>query len=92
MSLLNAFKSANDVLLNATQGIAELITRPGLINVDFRRREDVMSEMGQAMMGTGAPAARTVRARRRRRPSTARCWRISIWPAPRASWSTSPRA
>jgi cell division protein FtsZ len=54
MSLLNAFKAANDVLLNATQGIAELITRPGLINVDFADVKTVMSEMGQAMMGTGA--------------------------------------
>jgi cell division protein FtsZ len=54
MSLLNAFKAANDVLLNATQGIAELITRPGLINVDFADVKTVMCEMGQAMMGTGA--------------------------------------
>jgi cell division protein FtsZ len=54
MSLLNAFKAANDVLLNATQGIAELITRPGLINVDFADVKTVMSEMGQAMMGTGS--------------------------------------
>ncbi|MGB5735401.1 MAG: cell division protein FtsZ, partial [Thiohalocapsa sp.] len=46
MSLLNAFSSANDVLLNATQGIAELITRPGLINVDFADVKTVMSEMG----------------------------------------------
>ncbi|MGA7982971.1 MAG: cell division protein FtsZ [Chromatiaceae bacterium] len=53
MSLLNAFKAANDVLLHATQGIAELITRPGLINVDFADVKTVMSEMGQAMMGTG---------------------------------------
>jgi len=54
MSLLNAFSSANDVLLNATQGIAELITRPGLINVDFADVKTVMSEMGVAMMGIGA--------------------------------------
>jgi cell division protein FtsZ len=54
MSLLNAFKAANDVLLHATQGIAELITRPGLINVDFADVKTVMSEMGQAMMGTGS--------------------------------------
>jgi cell division protein FtsZ len=53
-SLLNAFSSANDVLLNATQGIAELITRPGLINVDFADVKTVMSEMGVSMMGTGA--------------------------------------
>jgi cell division protein FtsZ len=54
MSLLNAFKAANDVLLNATQGIAELITKPGLINVDFADVKTVMSEMGQAMMGTAS--------------------------------------
>ncbi len=53
MSLLNAFKAANDVLLNAVQGIAELITRPGLINVDFADVKTVMSEMGAAMMGSG---------------------------------------
>jgi len=54
MSLLNAFKAANDVLLNATRGVAELITRHGLINVDFADVKTVMSEMGEAMMGMGA--------------------------------------
>jgi len=54
MSLLNAFSSANDVLLHAVQGIAELITRPGLINVDFADVKTVMSEMGVAMMGSGS--------------------------------------
>jgi cell division protein FtsZ len=53
ISLLNAFKSANDVLQGAVQGIAELITRPGLINVDFADVRTVMSEMGVAMMGSG---------------------------------------
>lgn len=53
VSLLEAFKSANNVLLNAVQGIAELITRPGLINVDFADVKTVMSEMGMAMMGSG---------------------------------------
>ncbi|MBK8286348.1 MAG: cell division protein FtsZ [Ahniella sp.] len=53
ISLLNAFRSANDVLLGAVQGIADLITRPGLINVDFADVRTVMSEMGMAMMGTG---------------------------------------
>jgi cell division protein FtsZ len=52
-SLLDAFKAANDVLLGAVQGIAELITRPGLINVDFADVRTVMSEMGMAMMGSG---------------------------------------
>lgn len=53
ISLLNAFGAANDVLLGAVQGIAELITCPGLINVDFADVRTVMSEMGMAMMGSG---------------------------------------
>jgi len=53
VTLMDAFKAANDVLLNAVQGIAELITKPGLINVDFADVRTVMSEMGVAMMGTG---------------------------------------
>ena len=52
-SLLDAFREANDVLLGAVQGIAELIIRPGMINVDFADVRTVMSEMGAAMMGTG---------------------------------------
>lgn len=52
VSLLNAFKAANNVLYGAVQGIADLITRPGLINVDFADVRTVMSEMGMAMMGT----------------------------------------
>ncbi|HAC33146.1 MAG TPA: cell division protein FtsZ, partial [Gammaproteobacteria bacterium] len=50
VSLLSAFKEANEVLRGAVQGIAELITRPGLINVDFADVRTVMSEMGMAMM------------------------------------------
>jgi len=53
VTLVNAFRAANDVLRGAVQGIAELITRPGLINVDFADVRTVMSEMGMAMMGTG---------------------------------------
>ncbi len=52
-SLLDAFRTANDVLLNAVQGIADLIIRPGMINVDFADVRTVMSEMGLAMMGIG---------------------------------------
>ncbi|MEY2721514.1 MAG: hypothetical protein RL245_1240 [Pseudomonadota bacterium] len=52
-TLLDAFKSANGVLQGAVQGIAELITRPGLINVDFADVRTVMSETGMAMMGSG---------------------------------------
>jgi len=53
-SLLDAFKAANDVLKGAVQGISELITNPGLINVDFADVKTVMSEMGMAMMGSGS--------------------------------------
>ncbi|GGJ99439.1 cell division protein FtsZ [Luteimonas terricola] len=52
-TMVQAFRAANDVLLGAVQGIADLIVRPGLINVDFADVRTVMSEMGLAMMGTG---------------------------------------
>jgi len=52
-TLLDAFKAANDILLGAVQGIADLIIRPGMINVDFADVRTVMSEMGMAMMGSG---------------------------------------
>ena len=53
ISVLNAFGAANNVLLGAVQGIAEIITRPGLINVDFADVKTVMGKMGMAMMGSG---------------------------------------
>ena len=52
-TLLDAFKSVNGVLQGAVQGIADLITRPGLINVDFADVRTVMGETGMAMMGSG---------------------------------------
>jgi len=51
-TMVDAFNKANEVLFNAVQGISELITRPGLINVDFADVRTVMSEMGMAMMGS----------------------------------------
>lgn len=54
IQLVEAFREANNVLHNAVQGIAELITKPGMIGVDFADVRTVMSEMGMAMMGTGA--------------------------------------
>ncbi len=51
--LLDAFKVADEVLLHATKGISDLITIPGLINLDFADVRTVMSEMGHALMGTG---------------------------------------
>ena len=53
MTVLNAFRQANDVLFGAVQGITDLILLDGLINVDFADVRTVMSEMGMAMMGTG---------------------------------------
>jgi cell division protein FtsZ len=53
ITLQEAFRAANDVLYGAVQGIAELITHPGLINVDFADVRTVMSEKGRAMMGSG---------------------------------------
>jgi len=54
VSLINAFKAANDVLLDAVQGITELIIHPGMINVDFADVRTVMSGMGAAIMGMGS--------------------------------------
>ena len=54
--LLEAFASVDDVLSGAVQGIADLIIRPGMINVDFADVRTVMSEMGMAMMGSGSAA------------------------------------
>jgi cell division protein FtsZ len=54
VSLVNAFRAANDVLLDAVQGITELILHPGMINVDFADVRTVMSGMGAAIMGTGS--------------------------------------
>ena len=56
VSLVNAFSKANDVLHGAVQGIADLIIRPGMINVDFADVRTVMGEMGMAMMGSGCAA------------------------------------
>jgi cell division protein FtsZ len=54
VTLLNGFKAANDVLQNAVQGISDLITRPGMINVDFADVRTVMANRGLAMMGLGS--------------------------------------
>lgn len=54
VSLMDAFKAANNVLLDAVQGITELIVHPGMINVDFADVRTVMSGMGAAIMGTGS--------------------------------------
>src|SRR5689334_16577304 len=52
-TMLDAFRKADEVLLNAVQGISDLITVSGLINVDFADVRTIMKEMGRALMGTG---------------------------------------
>jgi cell division protein FtsZ len=74
-SLLAAFGAANEVLQGAVQGIAELITRPGLINVDFADVRTVMSEM-----------VMTAHVKRPRQLYQVRCWKILIWPVPTVFW------
>jgi cell division protein FtsZ len=54
--LLDAFRMADEVLLHATRGISDLVTIPGLINLDFADVKTIMSEMGDALMGTGTAA------------------------------------
>ena len=57
-SMIDAFKKADEVLLNAVQGISDLMTVPGLINVDFADVRTIMSNMGRALMGSGASAGK----------------------------------
>lgn len=54
ITLLDAFKKADEVLMNAVRGISDLITKPGLVNLDFADVRSVMSESGMAMMGMGS--------------------------------------
>ena len=53
MSLIDAFRKADEVCLNAVQGISDLVIAPGLINVDFADVRTIMTGMGRALMGTG---------------------------------------
>ena len=91
--MIQAFRAANDVLLGAVQGIADLIVRPGLINVDFADVRTVMSRNGPGDDGhRRRPAATTARRPPPRPRSATRCSTTSTCPAPTASWSTSPPA
>ena len=88
-SLINAFNTANDVLRGAVQGIADLITRPGMINVDFADVRTVMSEMGMAMMGTGKRVVMTVPRLQQKLRLTALCWKMLTLREPEAFWLIS---
>ncbi len=91
-SMLDAFREADDVLRQGIQGITDLITIPGLINLDFADVRTIMHDAGSALMGIGSAAGREpLRRRPPRSPSPRRSWR-SPSRAPRASCSTSPAA
>ena len=76
MTMLDGFKAANDILLRAVQGIAEVITCPGLINVDFADVKTVMSEMGMAMMGSGMATGLSGHVKRSSQRSQVHCLKI----------------
>src|SRR5712691_7460671 len=75
-SVLEAFKMADEVLLQGVQGITDLITTPGLINLDFADVKTIMTNAGSSLMGIGTAAGRTVRPRRPATPSRRRCSRL----------------
>ena len=75
-SMLDAFREADDVLRQGIQGITDLITIPGLINLDFADVRTIMHDAGSALMGIGTAGRREPRARRPPRSrSPRRCWR-----------------
>ena len=91
-SMVNAFKMADEVLLQGVRGITDLITVPGLINTDFADVKMVMTNAGTAIMGIGGVERRRPgRQRGPGRPSPARCSRRRSR-GPAASCSTSPAA
>ena len=77
LSLNQAFKVADEVLTRAIKGITELITKPGLVNLDFNDLRTIMKGAGVAMIGMGSPPvmSRTGRWKPSRWPSTPRCSR-----------------
>lgn len=91
VSVLDAFKQADQVLLQGVSGITDLITTPGLINLDFADVKSVMSNAGSALMGIGSAGATTDRWRPPRWRSPARCSRPAST-EPTACSSRSPAA
>ena len=74
-TMLDAFKQADNVLRQGVQGITDLITIPGLINLDFADVRTIMTNAGSALMGIGTSSGENPPARRRRRRSPRLCWR-----------------
>ena len=91
-SIVDAFRVVDDVLRQGVQGISDLITVPGLINLDFADVRAIMKDAGSALMGIGRASGREPRRRMPRgSPPPARCWRPTSR-ARRASCSASPAA
>ena len=90
-SMVEAFRVADDVLRQGVQGISDLITLPGLINLDFADVRTIMSDAGRALLGIGMAYGddRAILAAEKRSPR--RCWRPR-WRAPGRSCSRSPAA
>lgn len=82
LSMVDAFKAADKVLHNGVQGITDLITTPGLINVDFADVRSVIKDAGTALMGIGSARGERARLRPLSRLLTPHCWRPR-WTAPR---------
>ena len=74
-SMLDAFREADDVLRQGVQGITDLITIPGLINLDFADVRTIMEDAGSALMGINTPAVRAAPRTPPARPSPRRCWK-----------------
>lgn len=90
-SMIDAFRICDDTLRQGIQGVTDLITIPGLINLDFADIRTVMKDAGTAMMGIGISTARTARWTRPSRPPLPACWSPPS-PAPRVCCSPSPAA
>ena len=87
-SVDGAFKMADEILCHAVQAIAEVITVPGLVNLDFADIRAIMKDAGPAWMSMGAVPARTELSMLLKKPWPARCW-MSALPAPRVFCSMS---
>ena len=90
--ITEAFRIADDILRQGVQGITDLITVPGLVNLDFADVRTIMRDAGSALMGIGTAVGREPRRRGRARPPSPRRCSSSRSRAPPASCSTSPAA
>ena len=84
-SMMDAFKKVDEVLLNAVQGISDLITFHGIVNVDFADVRTIMSDQGMALMGSGRATGPRRALDAATQAVSSRCWRMSASTAPPAS-------